>query len=324
MRLALVFLAVFLAGLATSLLTPPVRFLATHHVPRWLATLAVLLVAVALLGLALGWIVPGAVREVNENGDELVQRFDRLVQSITAALPGDPTGLRELLDRLQGMIGENARRVAMGVATGVARTAEVLAGLALALVLTFFFLRDGERFYARGLGRLDPARRAVVGPVLEHAWGTLARWFRGAAIVALIDAIGIGLGLVIVGVPLALPLALLTFVGGFIPVVGATVAGSLAVLVAWATGGTTDALIIVAVVIGVQQLEGNVLEPFVLGRFVPLHPAVILVVLTIGALLGGVAGAFVAVPLAAAVTGGLIELRNRLAMTTRDETETGR
>jgi predicted PurR-regulated permease PerM len=134
---------------------------------------------------------------------------------------------------------------------------------------------------------------------------------RGTAIVALVDAVIIGIGLLVIGVPLVLPLAILTFLGAFLPLVGAVLAGLVAALVALVDGGITDALLVTGVIVVVQQVEGDVLAPLVLGRAVKLHPLVILVTLTAGAVIGGLVGAFLAVPVTAVVVAVGAELRAR-------------
>jgi predicted PurR-regulated permease PerM len=151
----------------------------------------------------------------------------------------------------------------------------------------------------------------------RRAWTALAGFIRGTAAVALIDAIGIGIGLAIVGVPLVLPIAVLVFLGGFIPVIGAFVTGLLAVLVALAAGGLQQALIVLAIVVAVQQIESNVLQPVIMRRAVSLHPVVILAALTAGAALTGVVGAFLAVPIAAVASAVGNELRLRHEATER-------
>ena len=149
------------------------------------------------------------------------------------------------------------------------------------------------------LERVPERRRDQVDGAGRSAWETLARYVRGAVVVALIDAVGIGAGLLILGVPLWLSLTLLTFVGAFIPLLGATVSGAVAVLVTLVTNGTTDAIIILVVVLVVQQVEGNLLQPLIMGRALHLHPAGILVAVTAGGLPLVVAGALLAVPLMA-------------------------
>lgn len=161
-------------------------------------------------------------------------------------------------------------------------------------------VRDGDSMLRSSLSPLPPVRRQRVHAAAHEAWKTLSPWVRGTVLVALIDAAGIGIGLWVLGVPLAL----LTFLAAFVPIIGAVVAGTVAVLVAWAMVGLEAALITLAIVLAVQQLEGNVLQPVIMGRVLPLHPAVVILAVATGTLLAGVAGALAAVPLLPAVTSG--------------------
>ena len=159
---------------------------------------------------------------------------------------------------------------------------EVVAGILLAIVLTFFFVKDGERIWrwlTQGLGRRAGPHVDEAG---RRAWRTVGAFIRGTAIVAAVDAVFIGIAMALLGVPLVVPLAVLTFVGGFLPLVGAVVAGALAVLVALASEGFVTALILLAVVIAVQQIEGDVLQPVVMGRVLRLHPIAILLAVAAG------------------------------------------
>jgi predicted PurR-regulated permease PerM len=184
---------------------------------------------------------------------------------------------------------------------------------AVALVLLFFLLKDGPAMGRWLLGGVPERHRGTVGLAAARAWTSLQSYVRGTAVIAAVDAVGIGTGLAILGVPLALPLALVTFVAAFVPLIGATIAGTLAVLVAIATKGPVTALLVVGVVLLVQNLEGNLLEPLIMGRAVRLHPAVVLLSVTAGALAAGIAGALLATPLAAVtyrVTQTLQEVRD--------------
>ena len=186
-----------------------------------------------------------------------------------------------------------------GALAGVSAATEFITGALLMLVVLFFFLKDGDRiwaFFLRPLTgeRLERGRRIGVTSVK-----VLGGYVRGTAIVGLVDAVVIGIGLAILQVPLALPLAVVVFLGSFIPLVGATVAGILAALVALVANGPVVALIVVAIVIAVNQLEGDLLQPVVMAQSLKLHPLVILIALTAGTILGGIAGAVLAVPLTA-------------------------
>lgn len=145
----------------------------------------------------------------------------------------------------------------------------------------------------------------------KRAWDTLTAYVRGVVVIAVIDTIGIATGLVLLGVPFAFPLAVLVFFGAFFPIVGAFVSGLAAVLVALVTLGPTMALVVLGIVIAVQQLEGNVLQPVVMGHAVPLHPVVVLLAVTAGGLLAGIAGLAFAVPIAACLSAVGNEWRER-------------
>ncbi|WP_268811449.1 AI-2E family transporter, partial [Archangium violaceum] len=302
--LPLVFLSLFVALLLTTLLSPVADWLARHRVPRSLAAGGTVLVGVACVGGLLAFIIPRTVSGVVAHADTLAQRARGVARSLTRLLPGQALTLDELGSRAEAWVRQNSQELATGAASGLSALTLVVSGVLLALVLTFFFVRDGDSLVRSSLSPLPPVRRRRVHAAANEAWKTLSRWVRGTVLVALIDAAGIGIGLVVLGVPLALPLALLTFLGAFVPIIGAVVAGLVAVLVAWAMVGLKAALITLAIVLAVQQLEGNVLQPVIMGRVLPLHPAVVLLAVTTGTLLAGVAGALVAVPLLSAVTAG--------------------
>jgi putative heme transporter len=303
--LPLVFLSLFIALLLTSLLRPVAGWLGRHRIPSSVAALASMLMGISAVGGLLAFIIPRTISEVAENAGTLSERAQHLVQSLARFLPGQADSLGELGRRVEQWGRQHAEVVATGAATGVTALSKGLTGLLLVLVLTFFFVRDGRGMVRAVFSLLSPERRRLACAAADNAWWTLSRWVHGTALVALIDGAGIGIGLLILGVPLALPLALLTFLGGFVPVVGAVVAGMVAVLVAWATVGTQAALITLGIVLAVQQLEGQILQPMIMGRVLPLHPAVVLLTVAVGALVAGIAGALVAVPLLAAMTAGI-------------------
>ena len=175
---------------------------------------------------------------------------------------------------------------------------QLATGAALAIVILFFFLKDGSKIWEFFIGPLTGGRRARGERVGSTTVGVLGGYVRGTAIVAFVDAAAIGIGLLILQVPLALPLATLIFVGAFIPLVGATATGILAALVALVFNGWVVALIVLVIVVAVNQLEGSFLQPVVMGNSLKLHPLVILVALTAGTVLGQITGAVLAVPIA--------------------------
>ncbi|WP_235861297.1 AI-2E family transporter [Tersicoccus phoenicis] len=183
--------------------------------------------------------------------------------------------------------------------TGLSAAGNFFTGLALLLVVLFFFLKDGDRIWDFVLSWVKPARQPKWRQSGTRAVDTFGGYIRGTAIIAAVDAVGIGLALWVLGVPLALPLAVIVFIGAFVPLVGATAAGVLATLVALVANGPLVALGALAAVIIVNQLEGDFLQPVVMGQTLSLHPLVILIALAVGTVLGGLAGAVLSVPLTA-------------------------
>lgn len=184
----------------------------------------------------------------------------------------------------------------------------VLAGFFISLFATYFFLADGERIWS-WMVRLAPrVARERVDSSGRVAWISLVQFVRATVVVALVDAIGIAVGAAILDVPFVLAIGVLVFLGAFVPMIGATIAGSVAILVALVDQGPLTALLMLAVVVGVQQLEGHILQPFLLGRWVSVHPLGVIVAIACGVLVAGIAGALVAVPLAAAANAVVLHL----------------
>ncbi len=193
---------------------------------------------------------------------------------------------------------------------GATSAAEILASALLAVFLLFFFLRDGEQMWSWMMHRMPASRAGRIDRAGRSGWQTLMSYTHGTAAVAAVDAIGIGAALFILQVPLALSLALLTFISAFVPIIGATVAGAAAALVTLVTNGSRDALIVLAVVVIVQQVEGNLLQPVVMRRAIQLHPVITLLAVTAGTLVAGVAGALIAVPLCAVIYHAVLGYRD--------------
>ncbi|MET8529879.1 AI-2E family transporter [Micromonospora sp. NPDC005172] len=297
-------IAVLLAPLAialaatiflTALLDPVLVRLRRLRLP---AALAALLTVLLLLGILVGvgalvWNLTAS--QFDQLSQELTQGLDRSRDFVTSTLPVSEAQLDKLVDQARdGLSGSSPDPV-----SGARTASEVVGSALLALVLLFFLLKDGRSMWQWTLSRMAGPNRELVAEAGRGGWQTLGAYSRGTMLIAAIDAIGIGLALVVLRVPLALPLALITFLGGFVPIIGATVAGAVAVLVALAANGPTTALLTLAAVVAVQQIEGNLLEPLVMKRQVRLHPAVILVAVTAGTLIAGIAGAFVSVPITA-------------------------
>ena len=299
LRLRLVVVPVVLAAAIAALLHPQVDWLDRHRLPRSLAALLVALGwTAALLGAftAVGMTVADDVPRLADGVDGGLQRL----RDYLAGLGVDALRLSQLQAQATDALRSNQRVLTTGVISGATLLAEVLAGFALFVVVLFFFLRDGRSMWRWVLARTAPAHRDDVDAGGRAAVATLAAYLRGTAVIATADAVLIGVALLVLGVPLVVPLAVLVFVGAFIPVVGSTIAGLVAVLVALVSEGPVTALLAGAAVVVVQQVEGDVLAPLVFGRALSLHPFVVLVTLTGGAVVGGVLGAAASVPLVAA------------------------
>jgi putative heme transporter len=297
-RLKLVVVPVLIAILIAAAVSPLVRLLVQRGVPRMLATWAAMLTGLAAVGVLI-WFVVNAIRS---EWDGLRERANEGLAELQAFLTDGPLSLEEAqLQQARDAIGEflAGDQVRTGAISGATAAGEAIAGVFLALVVLFFLLKDGRRIWEFFLRAIPPDRQGVLDRVGERSVGVLGGYVRGTAIIAVVDAFFIGLALVILGVPLALPLAVIVFLGAFIPLAGATIAGALAALVALVANGPIVALIVVAVVIAVNQIEGDVLAPIVLGRALSLHPLAILLALTAGAIVAGIIGALLAVPMAA-------------------------
>jgi putative heme transporter len=294
-RLSLVVTPVVLALFPATLLMPLANRL-RRRMPNALAASTTLVVGLAGIAIVIGLMVPLVAAEL----PRLADTADSGVAELTRFLDAGPFGLdlggaAGLVDRAREQIAD-LPEIAGPALDAAAAALEVVIATVLLLVVLFFYLKDGDRI-ARSLSavfphRLQPHLRRAGG----QAWHTLGAYFRGQLLIATVDAAVIGIGLALLRVPLALPLAVVIFFGGLFPIVGAVAAGALAVLVALAHGGLVLALLVLALIITVQQLEGNVLEPLILSHVVRLHPLAVVLAVTTGAITLGVLGAFLAVP----------------------------
>lgn len=315
-------LALFLAAV----LLPGARFLEERRVPPSLAAAVMLLGFLAVLT-AIGTLI---VMNVESQFDELAAAVEDTYRDIRPELERIP--LLPDPDALFGSAEEGAAAVAASAGGGEAEEAveeqtiraaavaglgsltRILTEFALFLVIAFFYVRDRRRI-TRWVCRSFPrARREDAYEIVASSWETVAAYIRAQAIIAAVDAVAIGVGLVLLDVPLAVSLSVLVFIGAFVPVVGAFVSGGVAVGVALASQGLTSALLVLALIVAVQQLEGHVLAPVILGRELELHPIAVVVALAAGAVLLGVFGAIIAVPLTAAVyrAGSYLRAHERL------------
>ena len=295
-------LPIILALIVTTVLWPPAAWLRRRGVPPGLASLLVILSSFGSICFVIWVIAPSVGRQSQTlyfQAFEGIQRAQLWLQGPPLNL--DPEDLNDRINYGVQWLQNRAGSIAGEIFSGLGVATSVLVTIGIVLILTFFFLKDGDRFL--------PWLRSVVGKragwhlteLLTRAWTALSGFIRAQATVSAVDALFIGIGLVILGVPMALALAVLTFVAGFIPIVGAFVAGSLAVLVALVSLGVTKAIVVLLIVVIVQQLEGNILSPLLHSRAVNLHPVIVLISVTIGGSLFSIIGAFLAVPFAAMI-----------------------
>ncbi|MFC8449653.1 AI-2E family transporter [Kitasatospora sp. NPDC057223] len=310
--LRLVAFAVLASLLISALLEPTVSWLRRRGVPRSLAAAGTFLSGLAGIGLV-GWFVvwqvttnlPSVTKQVQDGVDQL---RDWLV---TGPLHLTETQITDFAKQISTAINANSEQITSASITGAQIAVEVLTAMLLAFFTTFFLLYDGERIWSwvlRGLPRQSRYAMAGAGP---KAWATLTAYVRGTVCVAFIDAVCIGIGIELLGVPLALPLAVIIFLGAFVPLVGALITGTIAVLIALVTQGPFTALMMLVVLVAVQQLEGHILQPLILGRAVRVHPLGVVLGVAAGSIIGGIGGAIVAVPLIAVINTVVTHLRRR-------------
>ncbi|WP_345284948.1 AI-2E family transporter [Streptomyces gulbargensis] len=296
----LVVLAFVAALLVTALLQPTVAMLRRRGLPRGLATAVTAVSGFVVMGLV-GWFV---VWQVMDNIDNLTDRVRDGIEELKRWLLDSPFHVTErqindIAKNLSDTIGANAEQITSAGLQGVTVIVEAMTGMLLAMFSTLFLLYDGKKVWQWVLGLVPAQARPGVAGAGPRAWRTLTAYVRGTVIVALIDAVFIGLGLYFLEVPMAVPLAVFIFLFAFVPLVGAVVSGALACVVALVTNGVFTALMVLVVVLAVQQIEGHVLQPFILGRAVRVHPLAVVLAVAAGGLTAGIGGAVVAVPLVA-------------------------
>jgi predicted PurR-regulated permease PerM len=244
--------------------------------------------------------------ELSKNATEGVVKIQDWLHTGPLHLSSDQ--LNSVFTAAQTWLDENRSKLTTGAVATAATTIDLLFSTFLVLFATFFLLRDGRRIW-RFLVRIVPRQaREPLARAGEEGWHTLVSYVRATVLVAFIDAVGIGLALFGLRVSFAFPLAALVFLGAFVPIVGATVSGSVAVLVALVTRGPITALLALIAVILVQQLEGHVLQPLIMGRAVAIHPLAVIVAIATGIVLAGIMGALVAVPIVAVLNTGVRHL----------------
>jgi predicted PurR-regulated permease PerM len=300
-----------IALLLAALMAPGVERLVTWGVPRWAAAVIVMVAGIALLGGLLTFVIITFVTGLPELRSQVVASLDQIRDWLsTGPLHLRVEQVQTFIDDAIAALQDNQAAITQGAITTATTIGEVVTGFLLTVFILIFFLYDGPgiwRFVTRGV----PARvRERVDVAGRRGFAALVSYVRATAAVALVDAVGIGIGLAIIGVPLVIPLAALVFLTAFVPIIGAVLAGVVAVLVALVANGFVAALFVLAVVIGVNQLESHVLQPFLLGRAVRLHPLAVVLAIAAGLITAGIAGALLAVPLLAVLNASIRSLQH--------------
>ncbi|MFI5937506.1 AI-2E family transporter [Actinoplanes sp. NPDC051494] len=298
--LRVVIIPVIVAILLAAMFQPAAAALVRRGMKRSLAAALVLFAAMLLVFGGLGLIIRTFISQIGTLSSQVSDGITEVQKWLSQGpLHLTDTQLSQYVDKVQEAITANQGALTSGALSTATTLGEVVTGFFLVLFTLFFFLRDGAQIWSFLCRLLPREARVPTARAGHYSWHTLVSYVHATVLVAFVDAVGIGIGLFVLRVPLALPLAALVFLGAFIPVVGATVTGAVAVLVALVADGWVSALIVLIVVIAVQQLEGHVLQPLIMGRAVALHPLAVILAIAAGIVLAGIVGGLIAVPLLA-------------------------
>jgi predicted PurR-regulated permease PerM len=301
--LRLVTLPFIAAMLATALLQPFVAWLRRRGFSRLLATWFTFFLALAVIAGAITLLA----NQISSQYPVLFAELQKTANQLQHSLAGPPfhvssARLSKLTADLLKYISQHKSVVAGTVLTGGKYAAEFLVGIIVTLFIAFFLLKDGDAIWKWLIHGMRPEAKRRMAAAGDQAWRALVNYMRGTTVVAAIHSLLLGLALWLLGVPLLVPLMVLVFIAAFIPLIGILVVGGLAILVALATKGWVAAVILLAVLLVENQIEGHLLQPLVVGRIVRLHPLAIILVLAVGGIIAGIPGAIIAVPTAAVIT----------------------
>jgi predicted PurR-regulated permease PerM len=310
-QLQVVLIPVVVAVFAGRVLWAPARWLRARRWPPALAAAAVVVGALVVVGGVGALMAPSLADQFAELGPTLTDAGDDLETWLVEDSPFDvsPTDIDRWKDQAGEAVSTWLRSSDSSVTSRASLLVEIPTGLLLSLVLTFFVVKDGERFASWARDRLPARRRPTADRVGVRMWETLAGFLRGAAMLGAVEAVAIGVTVFAVGGELVLPIMVLTFAAAFVPIVGAIVAGVVAVLVTLVTAGVGPAVIVAVVALVVQQLDNDLLAPVIYGRALQLHPVIVLVSIVAGGALFGFVGAVLAVPLTAVAINGVVAAR---------------
>jgi predicted PurR-regulated permease PerM len=310
-RLWVLVLAGAVAALLSRALDPPARYLRARGLPRALVAATVLLGFILVLAGIVALLVPSIANEFDDLGPTIEDAIDDVENWLVEDSPFDVSrqDVQDFRDEADDRVGDILQSQSGTLISGTILVFEVFAGIVLALVTTFFILKDGDRFGDWFVARFPQHRRDLTGRLGARAWRTLGGYLRGSATLGLIEGIIIGGTVWLVGGSLAIPVGVITFFAAFVPFAGALIAGVIAVLVTLVTAGFGGAVVVAIVALVVQQLDNDLLAPWVFGRNLELHPLIVLVAITAGGTLFGAFGAFLAVPVSAVLINILAESR---------------
>ncbi|WP_431878287.1 AI-2E family transporter [Amycolatopsis sacchari] len=300
--LSAVTIPVGIALLVSALFAPLVHRLEKWHVPRALATLIAIVVGLIVVGGVLTLVIT----TVTASLPQLQEQVSASLSSINdwlqrGPLHLSPEQLQSFLNRTIGAINGNSAELASRALSTATTIGSILTQALLALFTLIFFLYSGPQVWAFVLRAFPREVRDQADVAGRRGFASLVSYVRATVAVACVDAVCIGVGIWIVGVPLAVPLAALIFIGAFVPIIGAVASGAIAVLIALVAKGFVAALVVLAILIAVMQLEGHVLQPFLLGRAVRLHPLAVVLAIAVGVEVSGITGALLAVPILAVI-----------------------
>lgn len=301
-QLKLLVIPLLVGILITALLWPAFGWMLRHRFPRWAAVAIAILGTIAIVT-TLIWLVVWQIRaqlpDVQARTGAAIEQFRQFL--LEGPLHLTEKQIQDYIDQGFALVNEQAQLLLNGALAVGTTAAHVATGAVLSLFILICLLADGAGIWRWTLRLFPKAARPAADGAGRNGWGTIVNYARTQLLVAAIDAVGIGVGAAILGVPMALPVAVLVFLGSFVPIVGAVVTGAIAVLLALVYNGVWIALAMLLVVLGVQQLEGHVLQPILMGSAVKVHPLAVVLVVAGGAMVGGIPGALFAVPLAAFV-----------------------
>lgn len=308
-KFAVLVLPIAIALLFSALVVPLVELLTRGRLPRGLAALVVVLGAIGVVALLLTFAGQQIAQGANDLSKQVVTGLEQIKEWLkTGPLNASESQIDRYIDSAQDAVTSSNTEIVSRVTEFGTAVTNLVAGLFLVLFGSYFFLADGGRIWSWVVRLFPRAARARVDSSGRVAWTSLTAFVRATVLVALVDAAGIMIGAFFLGVPFVIAIGVLVFLTAFIPLIGATLSGTVAVLVALVDQGLVVAVIMLGVVVLVQQVEAHVLQPFLLGRLVSVHPLGVILALGAGVLVGGIAGALVAVPLVAAANAVVLHL----------------